>query len=323
MIRAPKLATFVVPLEKQASVAVRAAPVRPNNLFQVSKFDTTPINPPLPGTPPKEGTGPANSNPHLTYYGGRVLDHAVLSNIYYGDFWNTAQGKSEKQWNDNFTQDIGHSSLSTVWAQYGVGQATFDRSTVLSAKAPSTIMDSDIQKIIAQQIDAGAVVANDEGLYTFMCPPNTVVDSGIKAKDGHEITSAGDFGGYHGFFMHNGKPVMYSVIPYQGKDSATYVGSHEISEALTDPLMTWDIPSSRPAWYDSDALPGSAPGASQWGEIGDIANFQGTDQATTVDGFSMQPIWSNVDNQAEVGAVNPGPVQALPTPSTDVPLIIN
>jgi hypothetical protein len=89
------------------------------------------------------------------------------------------------------------------------------------------------------------------------------------------------FCGYHDAFPLSGHSVMYAVLPYPdcagclGTNDAfnalTGTASHEISEAITDP-----IPGS--GWYD-DAN----------GEIGDICAWQFRQDG----GYSVQLEWSN------------------------------
>lgn len=87
--------------------------------------------------------------------------------------------------------------------------------------------------------------------------------------------------GYHS----NVDSIYYAVMPYPGcsgclggltvLDALTATSSHELSEAITDP-----VPGT--GWYDDTQ-----------GEIGDICAWQ----FKQVDGYTVQLEWSNEQNQ--------------------------
>ena len=144
--------------------------------------------------------------------------------------------------------------------------------------AGTVVQDSDIQKLISDNILAGNLPAPDEEtLYACFFPSGVTIQLGQDA-------SCSTFCGYHNNFTLSGSNVFYAVLPYpdcagclgglSAMDALTSVTSHEVCEAITDP-----IPGS--GWYD-DAN----------GEIGDICAWQTRQD----NGYIVQLEWSNKAN---------------------------
>ncbi len=90
--------------------------------------------------------------------------------------------------------------------------------------------------------------------------------------------------GYHSSFQFTNaagkiETVKYSVVPYANQsgcdsrgvnDSMTIIASHEVAEAITDPLGT--------GWYDGSG-----------NEVGDRCSWQ----SYTFGPFTLQKVWSN------------------------------
>jgi hypothetical protein len=113
------------------------------------------------------------------------------------------------------------------------------------------------------------------------------------------------FLGYHGSFSYQSKTIYYAVLPYPGGsnyevhgvpsvfDSLTTTISHELSEAVTDP-----VPGT--GWYDKQ----------QNGEIGDIVNQQNV-------------YWDGYVVQKEAGKQDQGLVPALPAAGVTANATVN
>ena len=144
--------------------------------------------------------------------------------------------------------------------------------------AGTVIQDSDIQKLISDNIAAGVLPTPDEEtLYACFFPSGVTIQLGQDA-------SCSTFCGYHSNFTLSGGDVFYAVLPYPdcagclggmtAMDALTSVTSHEVCEAITDP-----IPGS--GWYDDTN-----------GEIGDICAWQTRQDG----GYAVQLEWSNKNN---------------------------
>jgi hypothetical protein len=284
---------------------------------------TTPDWPPEPPPPtppdwPPEPP-PTSYRPNLTYHGGYLLQDPTIYNIYVGNFFNTANGQQEIQYNDGFAQefDTGSSSTFQVLNQYNVGTSTFGGSTVIGGN-PTTVTEADVQNYIKQALASGALPANPQGIYNVVLPPGTVLLLGID-------TSETGLGGFHGSFANDGTPVYFSVIAYsQGKNGIDFTGdpgenititeSHEWAETMTDPDVNSKIPGHTAlGWYaDSNT---SAVGR----EIGDLAmdeiplhSVYQPDSA----GYMEQLMWSNRDQLYELPRVPESPRILKPKPIT-------
>ncbi len=261
----------------------------------------------LPEGNPSDPTAGVEPRPHLDYYGGNVLNHPNVSNIYVGDYWGTKAGRSDRSSTDAFTKDFLENPQSTgILKQYGGGAGTFRGSSIHRTNGtPQTIGEDQIQNVINQQIASGKARSNgDQSIYTVYLPPGTVL------TDPYGDSSLNGLGGYHGSFMGaNGKPIHYAAVVYgQGnngidfdgrpKDNLSIVASHELTETVTDPdveQVNNGAPLSKLGWYDNN-----------YGEIGDIALDTTQDPTLRnvwgrMDGFAVQKEWSNQDGKEEIG----------------------
>ena len=127
--------------------------------------------------------------------------------------------------------------------------------------AGTVVQDSDLQNLLATSISSGALPAPTASMLYVMFLP-----AGVTVQIGQDV-SCQTFCGYHNnFSLPTGAAVYYAVLPYpscagclggmSALNALTTITSHEISEAITDP-----VPGS--GWYDDTN-----------GEIGDICAWQ-------------------------------------------------
>ena len=109
--------------------------------------------------------------------------------------------------------------------------------------SPGSISDSGVQSYLSGLFNAGRVFANTNTVYGVYLPQGTVSTLG-------RYRSCTSYCGYHSSYTYNGITVLYAVLPYNdcsgcslsGKtvvDMMTIVTSHEIREAITDPVNAW------------------------------------------------------------------------------------
>lgn len=223
----------------------------------------------------------AAASPRLTYRNGPLLTKVEVFTLFWGNGWQ--KSPLIQQINDFFSYIVS-SSLIDQLSEYSVSGKTIGHGSFIGTKTltspapPKTVQDSDIQKLIQDQISSGALPAPTANtLYMVYTETGVTVDQGGSA-------SCQDFCGYHDSF---GSNIFYGVLPYPdcsgctgGQDTftaLTVTTSHELCEAITDP-----VPGQ--GWYD-DAN----------GEIGDICAWK----TKTVGQYTVQQEWSNQSSQCK------------------------
>jgi hypothetical protein len=217
------------------------------------------------------------ATPKLTYRNGPLIAAVEVFTIFWGDGWKSAAQKVLIPRVNAFFDFILTSALIDQLAEYStkttkIGHGRRTGTVTIAGKLGSSTTDTAIQTFIKQQIAAGKLpktMANT--LYFVYLPPGVRVAMG-------GASSCQAFCGYHHAI---GTKTFYAVMPYPGCtgclggldafDSLTSTSSHELCEAVTDP-----IPGQ--GWYD-DAN----------GEIGDICAWQ----TKTIGDYTVQLEWSN------------------------------
>ncbi|MCX5746897.1 MAG: calcium-binding protein [Proteobacteria bacterium] len=218
---------------------------------------------------------------HLTYYGGKIIQHPSVVQVLYGagtyltqltantgatmaSFYAEVVSQGVYDWLEEY---------DTVSPAQAFGRGTFVGAVQIAptlAHNGATISDASIQAELAAQITAGTLVsANDDRLYMVHVPAGKAVTQGGG-------TSCVQFCGYHGTFQIGGQNVYYSVLPdLTGScaggcgagttfENQTSVASHELIEAMTDAEVGFATSFAAPlAWYDPTN-----------DEIADICNAQ-------------------------------------------------
>jgi hypothetical protein len=250
---------------------------------------------------------PANAN--LTYFGGKLVNHATYTNVFWGGYWSTnATGQTERTTLNNFMSTIGPSpDFASVLAQYAqsgqpIGAGAFQGDKQVTTEPGAKIDDATIKTTIQSWINAGLVPAPSlDQIYVLNFPPGTQITMGPDS-------SCTNFCGYHSTIQTasgTGGLIRYIVNPYPSctgcqfestvMNSSTVVLSHEMAETITDPDVGLATTVGPPlGWYDSAN-----------GEIGDIC---AGDPNANMLGFRVQTEWSNADKKCVASrAINPNP----------------
>ena len=256
-------------------------------------------------------TANAPAGAHLTNYGGNIIETPTYTNVYWGAYWTSGTGLTERQHYNGYTQTAATSAdFQSVLAEYtgpggkSIHNGVYAGEKLISTEPGKTIDDTQIQSTIQSWVNAGLVPApSPDALYVLYFPPGTSITMGT---DGSCTT----FCGYHSTIQTtsgSGGLIRYIIIPhpdcggcqFEGtvQDSVTVVASHEMSEAATDPDVGLATSLGPPlGWYDNTN-----------GEIGDIC---AGDPNATLAGYRVQTEWSNKDNKCEAS-------RAGTTPSPD------
>lgn len=214
---------------------------------------------------------------NLTYRNGPLLTAVEIVSVFWGSDWNDAANRPMMQGLNSFFRWVVSSPYMDQLGEYGVpgraiGNGSFTGTVIVGDVVPASVTDSAIQQLVDRGVVQKTLPAGTpNSLYFVFVPPGVTVVAG---KD----ESCQSFCGYHD---RTGGGLYYATVPYPGcagclsdltpLDALTSVCSHELAEAVTDP-----VPGQ--GWYD-DAN----------GEIGDICAWQNKQ----LNGFEVQLLWSN------------------------------
>src|SRR5213083_173079 len=184
----------------------------------------------------------APPSPQLTYRGGPLLGAVQVFTVFWGAAWNDAPQLSTAQSLNRFLQFVVASPYVDQLAEYGTDRQAIGRWRYVVTE---TLTDG-----------SGVPAPTPDTLYFVFLPPGVSVVAG-------GARSCQAFCGYHD---HIEAQLFYAVVPYPNcagclgelgtLDALTSVCSHELAEAITDPIPPQ-------GWYDDDH-----------GEIGDICAWQ-------------------------------------------------
>ncbi len=179
---------------------------------------------------------------------------------------------------------VTSSYWTTIGKDYGVGPGTHQHVRI-SDSTPDSVIDSEFAQFVDSKIAGGQLPQVSQGVYAFFLSGATTVTNEAGAGGWHNRSPQG-----HDYAV---------VLPGCSSDPSaileqyTFVASHELIEAATDP--------SPISGYDF--------GFGE-GEVGDVC-----DVVTTAGGYTVPTIWSN--SAAAKGGDPCVPAQSLPYISVD------
>jgi hypothetical protein len=248
-----------------------------------------------------------SASPHLSYYGGRVIENAEVVAVFWGegvpgevkagmgDFYEAALKSSYVDWLSEYDTNVSAVDGSRGTGQR-IGRGGLKQAVVVHPKAHQGVLtDAAIRRELTAQISARKLPApGPNTLYMVHFPAGVQIE-----LQGSRSCEAGGFCAYHNSFRRRGKELDYGVLPDLGPgsgcdtgcgrgatvfDNQTAVASHELIEAITDPQVGLAKGLGPPlAWYDAAG-----------GEIGDICNAQqGRLRAASGRSYAVQKEWSN------------------------------
>jgi hypothetical protein len=249
----------------------------------------------------------------VTYHGGPLIPNVQVESVFLGSIWQQAQASQASQL-DNYFAWITNSPYMDMLGQYGVGRGRFlGADTVTSVPTGSSIAETQIQGVLSSEIHAGRLAApSSNSLYVVFLPPTLT----------SEFDQQHRYVGHHAQFTDpvSGQLITYAVIPDQATadlpkgalpgsltpyQQQTWVSSHELAEAVTDPNVGG-------GWWDSDV---TSPTHND--EIGDIPpdTLPAGQVGAVLNNYVVQKIWSNFDGAS---IVQPGPPVYSLRPNGDV-----
>jgi hypothetical protein len=222
--------------------------------------------------------------PKLTYRGGPILAAVEVFTVFWGSAWKKSlQAQMATDVNAFFTAILQSSLLTTQMAEYSrltykIGAGQFIGTATVTAPAPGrSVTDAAIQRMLQEKIASKKTFPKPGAntlYYVYVAP-------GVKVTQGGSA-SCQAFCGYHDTID---SKIFYAVMPYPncqgclggltGLDALTSTSSHELCEAITDP-----VPGQ--GWYDD-----------VHGEIGDICAWK----TKQIGNYTVQLEWSNKANK--------------------------
>jgi hypothetical protein len=257
---------------------------------------------------------------NLDYNGGAVLSNPAIHNVYMDFFWDSDNPASINQGSiDAFTASLVNSSYFGAAGQYGIGSASFTGSNQAGILCPPPIIAgvTDFVSIgvwmecmtVPSPIPftgtiSGIPAPDGNTLYAVYLPSGTTI---------FDIASTcGSFAAYHffggtlvwQFVFPSPVPLLvpqsfpYTVVPMDCAaqaqtnfglsselDGVSYLGSHEIIEAATDPIILTGWIDNSLAGFNADIL--------KAGEAADICEVKGVQPAKLPNGPVIAMYWSN------------------------------
>ena len=213
------------------------------------------------------GAVPGQMNDH----GGAVVSNAAFLPIFYNAATATALRSGIDAFVNAFSNSDPGMKVITQYSKPGnaiSASLTHSADLVDDAGTPNRISDNGIHSYLTGLFNAGRIPVSTNTIYGVYLPQGTTSTLG-------SARSCTSYCGYHSSYTYNGNTILYAVFPYltcsgcslSGKtvlDMETIVTSHEIREAITDPVNAWWESSSgyedddKCAWHNLYQQPGGA-----------------------------------------------------------------
>ena len=253
----------------------------------------------------------------VAYYGGPVISHVKVVVVFWGPnvdaetqskigaFYTSVVNSNYLDWLDEYNTKIAAVD-GRQGTQQDIGRGTFAGSVTITPKNVNQTLDKvDVEAELDSQIDAGALAKPDaDTLYMIYFPPGLTLTTG-------GIASCQQWCADHeGFVSKKFGNVFYGMMPDLGGacsfgcgggaqqfDTLTSASSHELVEAITDPLCpNIGVNLGFPAGWGSEDQQ----------EVADLcvsANGSLTDGNST---YVVQSIWDNSIMGCKGGQFNTG-----------------
>ena len=248
---------------------------------------------------------PATPN-NLLYYGGPVLSHVKVYTV----FWGQSVDPQVVKGIGSFFEALTKSSMLDWLNQYHTPQQSIARGsfggsfTITPHNVAAQMTNNDVAAEIEAQVDGGALPIPDaDSLYMVYFPKGIVLtlDNGMASCQ----SWCGDHEGFHSKKYGN---IAYAMMPDLSAgtgcdygcsigtttfDSMTVISSHEMTEAVTDPMC--------PPMGQPNAAPGAWITTDQQ-EIGDLCVQESLiNLSTPAATYAIQQEWDNSKSACSAG----------------------
>ncbi|HET9795651.1 MAG TPA: hypothetical protein VFS34_14450 [Thermoanaerobaculia bacterium] len=196
---------------------------------------------------------------NMSYHGGNILPAAKVVPIFWGSYWGTSTGSSQRSAMSLFFQQFGTNAHYGVITQYydtTTGSTRYiglsallatgstgwsDTTNPSSSRVTDAMVEAEVDKYL------GSHAFNGQSIYeVFIGPGYYSYDGGATSCGGGNLR----YCAYHGAYSWNGHTVKYSIEPYPSCSGCHAYGfttaqdmqhfaCHETREAVTDPVNAW------------------------------------------------------------------------------------
>lgn len=251
-------------------------------------------------------TAMAASN-NVTYHNGHLITNAKIVNMLWSVDWNSHAQNLTEATIDAATESIINSGYISGLSQYGARgvsfggswQALHNRINCPQRNPPATVNTVELDAYIYcnwVNTSAGFPSPDANTIYALYVPQGT----GIAGN-----SACTNYLGYHSYlpFPTSGGFAYFIVLPMRcipTVASLTDVLSHEIAEAMTDPVVG-------AGWYEGGGIEGF------FGNDNEVADICDSDSVPpyTLNWVTVNAYWSNKDGSCTAGAVGPLTVTSL------------
>jgi hypothetical protein len=279
----------------------------------------------------------------ITYQnaGAPIIPNVQIETVFYGSAWSgqasnaavSAQLAAEAQDLDQFFAQITSSAYMDGLAQYtgsngAPGRGTFVKADFVAGtpqadKSTGTVSEATVQAMLSKEIKAGHLDGpNGNILYFIFMPPGSIEAGDVPSGGGHHWSFSTPLGSGTGLYATIENPLTpgfgaKAPLGAFGNETnfqtMTEVSSHEMAEAITDPLGNV---AGKGAWFGT---------ANNTGEIGDIVAYQapagtafGLEEVAYGNAYLVQNYWMGNINTPSPGVTTYQALQTVPSTLADM-----
>jgi Protein of unknown function (DUF3892) len=236
------------------------------------------------------GTGD-KANQTMKYLGGPVINSAQIRLVFWGREWASTSPPVSVSQVVSDVQTICAGPYLDAVKQFGASSASVNRVVqITNSDPPNPVKGSDTAKLVLDLIDNGTFPEPDEDFGTalyLVVLPQRVNGASLSVPPG--LLGAHSYATYSDFdfpFDFDNDAVYFAWISNNGRAGISTTISHEVVEAMTDPMGNgWQV---------------TPTNASSWNEIGDVCR-----SSFVLNGVTVQSYWSAKDNSCVVPMLQP------------------
>jgi len=196
---------------------------------------------------------------NLSYHGGSILPAAKVTPIFWGSYWSTTTGSSQRSTMNLFFEQFGTNSHYGVITQYydtttgttrHIGLTAlensgatgwYDATNPSSARVTDAMVQSEVNRYLSSHTFNGQTIYE-----VFIGPGYYSYDGGATSCGGTNL----QYCAYHGAYSSGGRTIKYAIEPYPScagchaygftvAQDMQHFACHETREAVTDPVNAW------------------------------------------------------------------------------------